>query len=75
MARLAEIQEKLILPFLSSTTPSETLRETSRLVSRHGIRGVPSTFRVKMDMTQPGQSRVETRQVGSGRPRGGCYRG
>ena len=51
MARLAEIQRKRILPFLSSTTPSETLRETSRQVSRHGIRGVPPMFGVKIDMT------------------------
>ena len=51
MTRLAEIQKKRILPLLSSTTPSETLREISRHVSRHGIRGVPSMFMVNIDMT------------------------
>ena len=51
MARLAENQRKRLLPFLSSTTPSETLREISRHVSRHGIRGVPSMDRVKTDTT------------------------
>ena len=51
MARLAENQRKRLLPFLSSTTPSETLREISRHVSRHGIRGVPSMVRVKTDTT------------------------
>ena len=64
MARLAEIQRKRIIPFLSSTRLSETLRESSRQVSRHGIRGVPSMFGVKTDMTwsatQVGLRRVES---------------
>ena len=51
MARLAEIQKKHLLPFLESTTPSETLRETSRHVSRHGFPGVPLAHRVEIDMT------------------------
>ena len=64
MARLAEIQTKHLPHVLESTTPSETLPETSRRVSRHGIRGVPSMFRVKTDTTwsatQVGLRRVES---------------
>ena len=65
MARLAEIQEKRILRILESTTRSETHRETSRQVSRHGIRGVPSMFRVKIDMTWSA-TQVGLRPVESG---------
>ena len=65
MARLAEIQKKHIHPFLSATTRSETLRETSRHVSGHGIGGVPPTFRVKIDTTWSA-TQVGLRPVKSG---------
>ena len=51
MARLAEIQIKLLPHILDSRKPSETLRETSRHVSRHGFPGVPLAHRVEIDMT------------------------
>ena len=65
MARLAENQRKRLLPFLLSPTPSETLREISRHVSRHGIRGVPSMVRVKTDTTWSA-TQVGLRPVESG---------
>ena len=65
MARLAEMQTKHLPHVLESTTPSETLPETSRRGSRHGIGGVPSTFGVKNGITWSA-TQVRLRRVKAG---------